>query len=70
MKITAQDLHNLGIIDEVIPEPVGGAHRAREKTMAHVGDALESALADYDNVPGERLRKAREAKFLAIGRDL
>jgi len=70
MKITAQDLHNLGIIDEVIPEPVGGAHRAREKTMARVGDALESALADYDNVPGERLRKAREAKFLAIGRDL
>jgi acetyl-CoA carboxylase carboxyl transferase subunit alpha len=70
MKITAQDLHSLGIIDEVIPEPVGGAHRAREETIARVGDTLETALADYDNISGERLRKAREAKFLAIGRDL
>jgi acetyl-CoA carboxylase carboxyl transferase subunit alpha len=70
MKITAQDLRNLGIIDDIIPEPVGGAHRAREGTIARVGDALDKALADYDNVPGERLRKAREAKFLAIGRDL
>lgn len=70
MKITAQDLHSLGIIDEVIPEPVGGAHRAREETIARVGDTLDTALADYDNISGERLRKAREAKFLAIGRDL
>ncbi len=70
MKITAQDLHGLGIIDDVIPEPVGGAHRARDVTIERVGDALEHALADYDNVPGDRLRKAREAKFLAIGRDL
>ncbi len=70
MKITAQDLHGLGVIDEVIPEPVGGAHRAREETIARVGDMLDTALADYDNISGERLRKAREAKFLAIGRDL
>ncbi len=70
MKITAQDLYGLGIIDEVIPEPVGGAHRARAETIALVGDTLDKALADYDNVSGERLRKAREAKFLAIGRDL
>jgi len=70
MKITAQDLYGLGIIDEVIPEPVGGAHRARAETIALVGDTLDKALADYDNVAGERLRKAREAKFLAIGRDL
>jgi len=70
MKITAQDLHNLGIIDDVIAEPIGGAHRAREDTIDRVGDALENALADYENVPGDRLRKAREAKFLAIGRDL
>jgi len=70
MKITAQDLYNFDVIDEIIPEPVGGAHRAREETIARVGKSIESALADYEKVPGERLRRAREDKFLAIGRNL
>lgn len=70
MKITAQDLYNFGIIDEIIREPVGGAHRAREDTISRVGNAIESALAEHEDVPGERLRRAREDKFLAIGRSL
>ena len=70
MKITAQDLHRYGIIDEIIPEPVGGAHRARDETIARVGDAIENAFADYAGIPGDRLRRAREDKFLAIGRTL
>ncbi len=70
MKITAQDLYSLGIIDEIIPEPLGGAHRSRDETIARVGHALENALAEYDDVSGERLRRAREDKFLAIGRNL
>jgi len=70
MKITAQDLYNFDVIDEIIPEPVGGAHRAREETIARIGKSIESALADYEKVPGERLRRAREDKFLAIGRNL
>ncbi|MFP3920759.1 MAG: acetyl-CoA carboxylase carboxyltransferase subunit alpha [Dichotomicrobium sp.] len=70
MKITAQDLYSFGIIDEIIREPVGGAHRAREETITRVGNAIENALGEYENIPGDRLRRAREDKFVAIGRNL
>jgi acetyl-CoA carboxylase carboxyl transferase subunit alpha len=70
MKITAQDLKKLGIIDEIISEPLGGAHRGRADVIAATGDALGRTLKAYRNVSGDVLRTQRREKFLAIGRNL
>jgi acetyl-CoA carboxylase carboxyl transferase subunit alpha len=70
MKITAQDLKRFGIIDEIISEPVGGAHRSREDAIAATGAAIARALIAFDGVSGEVLRTQRREKFLAIGRNL
>ncbi len=69
MKLTAQDLFERKVIDTIVPEPVGGAHRGRTMTMDAVGDALEEAFMELDDLDAEGLRKARRAKFLAIGRE-
>ena len=70
MKITAQDVLDLKIIDGIVPEPVGGAHRAPEEAIAAVGEQLERALAELDGISGDELRRQRREKFLAIGRNL
>ena len=70
MKITAQDLKKLGIVDEIIGEPLGGAHRGRSEAIAATGDAIERTLTAYENVSGDVLRTQRREKFLAIGRGL
>ena len=70
MKITAQDLKKLGIIDEIIKEPVGGAHRGRDEAIAATGEAIARTLAAFDGVSPEVLRTQRREKFLAIGRSL
>ena len=70
MKITAQDLKKLGIIDEIVAEPKGGAHRGRSDAIAAVGDAVARSLKAYDGVSAEVLRTQRREKFLAIGRGL
>lgn len=70
MKITAQDLLRFHVIDSVIPEPPGGAHRAPEAAMRATGDAIEAALGELDGMEPAALRKARREKFLAIGRNL
>lgn len=70
MKITAQDLMRLGVIDGIITEPVGGAHRGVESVIASTGDAVEEALHDLSNMGPSELRDHRAAKFLAIGRKL
>ena len=70
MKITAQDLSQLGIIDSVITEPVGGAHRDRASIMKLTGTIIEKALREFDGMPGEEVRRARQEKFLAMGRGL
>ncbi len=70
MKITAQDLLQLGIIDGIVEEPVGGAHRDPEAAIQRVGEALENALLDYDSVDGVEIRRQRHEKFLAIGKSL
>jgi acetyl-CoA carboxylase carboxyl transferase subunit alpha len=70
MKITAEDLTRFGIIDRVIPEPVGGAHRGPETTIAATGDAIAEALEALDNLPPEEIRRQRREKYLAIGRSL
>jgi len=68
MKITAQDLLKLGIIDGIIAEPVGGAHRDGVEVVRAAGDTIVKALASYDDLsPGEILKERRE-KFLSMGR--
>ena len=70
MKITAQDLFGFKVVDGVVAEPLGGAHRAPEKVIGAVGDAIEKALADLSALTPDQLRDARHEKFLAIGRSL
>jgi acetyl-CoA carboxylase carboxyl transferase subunit alpha len=68
LKLTAQDLRRLGLIDEVIAEPLGGAHRMHEQTIERVGDAVEEVLHGLRRIDGGALRVARRDKFLAVGR--
>lgn len=68
MKVTAQDLLQLRIIDSIIPEPVGGAQRGRAQVMEDAGDAIDLALTQLEGIPPEPLRKARWDKYLAMGR--
>ncbi len=70
MKITAQDLLALKVIDSVIPEPVGGAHRDRAAAVAAVGDAIAASLASMAGKDGDTLKRERRAKFLQMGRSL
>ncbi len=70
MKITAQDLQQLGVIDSIIPEPVGGAHRNPTAMMEATAQALRSALGELEGLDGDTLRSQRREKFLAIGRNL
>jgi acetyl-CoA carboxylase carboxyl transferase subunit alpha len=68
MKITAQDLLKFGIIDAIVPEPVGGAHRDSQAAIRAAGDAIEAALVDLGRLDAEGLRNHRADKFLAMGR--
>lgn len=68
MKVTAADLLDLKVIDRIVAEPVGGAHRAPEAAIRALGDAVERELAGLDGLGREALRSGREEKFLAIGR--
>lgn len=70
MKITAQDLMRFGVIDQIIQEPVGGAHRQPEVAITRVGDAIEQALGALAGQSPEDIRRLRREKFLAIGRSL
>jgi acetyl-CoA carboxylase carboxyl transferase subunit alpha len=67
MRLTAQDLHELGVVDQIIPEPLGGAHRAPAETIGAVGDALQQALEPLLVLSGAELRHRRRQKFLAMG---
>lgn len=70
MRITAQDLARFGVIDRIIDEPVGGAHREPEEAIKATGDAVEEAFAALDNLPPDEVRRQRREKYLAIGRSL
>jgi acetyl-CoA carboxylase carboxyl transferase subunit alpha len=70
LRITAQDLTSLGIVDGIIPEPMGGAHRAPEEAMGAVGEQIARALAELAHLSPDEVRRQRREKFLAIGRDL
>jgi acetyl-CoA carboxylase carboxyl transferase subunit alpha len=69
MKITAQDLLDLKVIDAIIPEPLGGAHRAPETVIKATGDLIARTLADFAAKPID-FREQRREKYLAIGRSL
>jgi acetyl-CoA carboxylase carboxyl transferase subunit alpha len=66
MRISAQDLAELGVIDGVIPEPVGGAHRAPADAIAMLGDAIAAALDDLGRLSPAELKASRRARFLAF----
>jgi acetyl-CoA carboxylase carboxyl transferase subunit alpha len=68
MKVTAQDLKGLGVIDTIVPEPLGGAQRDPARAIASLGDAIEAALAKLDGKTPADLRRSRREKFLAMGR--
>lgn len=70
LKMTAQDLKKLGVIDEIIPEPSGGAQRHAAKTIANVGEAVARSLQAFAGVSRDVLRTQRREKFLGIGRSL
>jgi acetyl-CoA carboxylase carboxyl transferase subunit alpha len=67
MKMTAPDLYRLGVVDEVIAEAPGGAHRDFDATAGNVGAALGRHLAELWALPPERLRQLRYEKFRAMG---
>jgi acetyl-CoA carboxylase carboxyl transferase subunit alpha len=70
MKITAQDLKTLGVIDVIITEPVGGAHRDPDLIFRRAGDAIARALGEFAGMSAEAIRRQRHEKFLEIGRNL
>src|SRR6266571_1298351 len=70
MKITAQDMLRFGVIDSILREPSGGAHRDPNTMIAATGDAIEQALNDLRNLDPDTIRKQRRQKFLDIGRKL
>ena len=68
LKLTAQDLDRLGVIDGVIAEPMGGAHRDRQAAISATGAAMEEALHPLVAMDGDTLKARRKDKFLALGR--
>ena len=67
LRLTAQDLLRLGVIDKMVPEPLGGAHRLPPEAIAAVGEAIDEALRGLLGRDGTSLRDERRRKFLAIG---
>nr|WP_319391806.1 acetyl-CoA carboxylase carboxyltransferase subunit alpha [uncultured Cohaesibacter sp.] len=70
MKITAQDLMDFKIIDRIISEPVGGAHRDKTKVIKRAGNMIADCLSEFDGMGKDEVRKLRREKFLAIGSKL
>src|SRR6188508_1182098 len=68
MKITAQDMVRFGVIDKIVPEPTGGAHRDPQATIAATGEAITNALSELAGLDREAVRKQRRDKFLTMGR--
>jgi len=70
MKITAEDMVRFGVIDQVVAEPPGGAHRDPATAIASTGEAIADALGELSGLNRETVRRQRREKFLAIGRGL
>ena len=67
MKITADDMLRLGIIDTIIPEPIGGAHRDKAQAIKNLGDSIEEKLKTLISLDGYEIMKRRREKFMKIG---
>ena len=67
LRLTAQNLNELGVIDRIIPEPLGGAHRDAGAAIAAVGAEIEKMLGEMDGQSGDEIRSNRRKKFLAMG---
>jgi acetyl-CoA carboxylase carboxyl transferase subunit alpha len=70
LRITAQDLLDLKVIDGIVAEPPGGAHRAPHDTIESVGETIAKALKEMEGLSAEELRRQRRQKYLAMGREL
>jgi acetyl-CoA carboxylase carboxyl transferase subunit alpha len=70
MKITAEDMMRFGVIDQIVTEPPGGAHRDAVTAIASTGQAIAKALSELAGLDRETVRRQRREKFLAIGRSL
>ena len=68
LRLTAQDLQNLNLIDDVVPEPVGGAHRDPSATIHTLGERIRATLDVLLALDGDELRERRREKFLAMGK--
>ena len=69
LRLTADDLRRLRLIDEIVPEPLGGAHRDPATTIQAVGDAVAAVLEDLAPIDGATLKARRREKFLEMGRE-
>jgi len=67
LRLTAQDMLRLGVIDRIVPEPLGGAHRAPREAILRLGEAIEEVLRPLVGLDGEVLRRQRRQKFLTMG---
>ena len=70
LRLTAQDLESFNLIDGIIAEPKGGAHRHRDTVMAATKDQILKGLAAFTGLSGDQIRENRRKKFLAMGRNL
>ncbi|HEY0411556.1 MAG TPA: acetyl-CoA carboxylase carboxyltransferase subunit alpha [Allosphingosinicella sp.] len=68
LRLTAQDLLKLGVVDAIVPEPIGGAHRRRHDAVTALGEALDAALKPLLGMTGGALKTQRKEKFLAMGK--
>jgi len=67
MRVTAQHLKRLKVIDRIVKEPVGGAHRAPEAMARSLGNAIAEELDKLGKMPSDQIRQMREGRFLQIG---
>ena len=68
LKLTASDMLKIDVIDKIIPEPIGGAHRHHLVTINNTGDAIENCLNVLSNQHGNELKHSRQERYLQIGR--
>ena len=68
LKLTAEDMLKVDIVDKIIPEPIGGGHRNREKVIEDTGNAIEEFLQTLSNQHGNQLKHSRQERYLQIGR--
>ena len=67
LRLTAQEMLRLGVIDQVVAEPLGGAHRSPQEAIARLGETIDETLRPLGRLDGETLRRQRRRKFLAMG---